>query len=373
MPNWEDLIELPDKPEDMEYGYMAALAKDPIYCTKETLADAIHDYSEITLVAVPDEKTYIIPGSNYETLLPVLKKRKRTYKKGIRAGFLYTALILGFMLLFNGASEGGFWADTTGKIYLLAFGILPIIDNYYELYITKRINESNFQRECREIRFSYWLNQKKVISIYISVGIIVALFILQLRYGLTDSIKLAGLTKTETGNGEYWRLLTCTLMHGSVIHIIFNGFALYIIGLMVIKISGFFHFISVFLVTALCGSIFSFLFTPAEMSVGASGGIMGLIGFILIISIKSKDIPRNILKSMVTTIIMVAIVGIAGYEMIDNAAHLGGLLGGILMALLFVKRNTPIPHSESILIKAMGIISLMVLSATAVGIAILLI
>jgi membrane associated rhomboid family serine protease len=132
---------------------------------------------------------------------------------------------------------------------------------------------------------------------------------------------------------------------------------------MVIRITGFSHFSIVFLFSGIIGSIFSLILMPNETSVGASGGIMGLIGFILIISINFKDnIPRNIIKSMLTTIILVTIIGISAIDIIDNAAHGGGLIGGIIVGLIMIRRRkNMIPYKPTLLVNILGITSTLIL------------
>jgi rhomboid protease GluP len=153
------------------------------------------------------------------------------------------------------------------------------------------------------------------------------------------------------------------LMHGGVMHILFNGLAIFAIGHLVIRITGFSYFVIVFLFSGLLGSLFSLFLLPTQTSVGASGGIMGLIGFVLIVSMKFKDsVPRNIIKTMLNTIMLTAIMGISAFDMIDNAAHGGGLIGGIIIGLILIrKRDNLIPYKPSILINIIGIVSAIVL------------
>lgn len=151
--------------------------------------------------------------------------------------------------------------------------------------------------------------------------------------------------------------------YGSIMHILFNSAALYVIGYRVIRISGFPYFAVVFLFSGLLGSLFRLFLLPSQSSVGASGGIMGLVGFMLIMSIKFKDhVPRNIIKSMLNSIILIAILGISAYDIIDNAGHAGGLIGGIIIGLLLIrKRDNMIPYKPTILVNILGIVSTIVL------------
>ncbi|NJO90771.1 MAG: rhomboid family intramembrane serine protease [Chloroflexia bacterium] len=365
MKNWEEQIELPNKASDIDYAYILISDDKPVICTQEEMLKVIENNEDVKFVTTPQNDRFIVLGSDFETLQPLLKKKKDSIKSNLYVGLVISVLWIGLMLLFSLTSDNGFWSDTTGKLNLLVFGVIPVLNSIYELISIRRINESNYIKESSEIKFNFWINQKKIISIFIVTGVLVLITLLQFITGLKDSVELAGLVKPKTLEGQYWRLLTCTLLHGSVMHILFNGIAIFIIGRMVIRITGFSYFSVVFLFSGLLGSIFSLYFMPKETSVGASGGIMGLIGFILILGLKFKDnIPRNIIKSMVNTIILVTIIGISASEMIDNAAHGGGLIGGILIGLLLIrKRENMIPYRPTLLINILGIASTLILIA----------
>ncbi len=363
MTNWEEQIVLPKKDPELEYGYILESDDEPVKCTKDELYDVIESDMNVVYVTTPQNSSFIIPGSDYETLQPLLRKKRSSIKTNLYFGIGYTVFFGGFMLLLNLNSNKGFWTDSPFRFLILVFGIIPVLDGLYELISIRRINELNFQKESSEIKFIFWINQKNIYSIYIVAGILLIITIIQFITGLGGSIELAGLVKLKTLNGEYWRLLTCMLMHGGVMHILFNGLAIFAIGHLVIRITGFSYFVIVFLFSGLMGSLFSLFLLPTQTSVGASGGIMGLIGFVLIVSMKFKDsVPRNIIKTMLNTIMLTAIMGISAFDMIDNAAHGGGLIGGIIIGLILIrKRDNLIPYKPSILINIIGIVSAIVL------------
>ena len=363
MKNWEEQIKLPNKQSDINYAYILKSDTEPVICSYEELLDTIENNKDVKYVATPQNECFFIPGTDYETLQPVLRQKKIDIKNNLNWGIVYTLLFGGIMCMFSVTSDEGFWANGSGKLNILIFGIIPVFNSLYELFSIKRINKSNYQKECTELKFDFWINQKRVISIFIVTGILILITIIQFVSGLNDSVQLAGLVKPNTLDGEYWRLLTCTLLHGSILHILFNGAAIFVIGRMVIRITGFSYFAIVFLFSGILGSIFSLFFMPSQTSVGASGGIMGLIGFILIISIKFNEIiPRNLIKSMLNTIILVAIIGISASDIIDNAAHGGGLIGGIIIGLLLIKkRNNMIPYTPNLWVNILGGISASIL------------
>lgn len=363
MKNWEEEIVLPAKETGTEYAYILKSSSIPIKCDKETLLKVIETEENVEFVTTPKNSTFIIPGSDFETIKPILFKKKASVKQNIVYAFIYIILFGGLMLLFNFSHQGNDNQTNTEKLYLLIFGIIPMISNYYEFFTLNRINESNYKKESEEIKFDYWVKLKTSYSIYICTGLLVLIFTFQLPFEFKKSIELAGLIKQKVLVGEYWRVLTAPLLHGGLLHIFFNAFALFIIGRTAIRITGFSYFALVFLFSAILGSLFSLYLMPLGTSVGASGGIMGLIGFILVISIKFKDeIPRNIIKSMIQAIILVGLLGISASKIIDNAAHLGGLVGGILAGLVLIRNtNKRIPYKPTIFVKMLGALSSIIL------------
>lgn len=88
--------------------------------------------------------------------------------------------------------------------------------------------------------------------------------------------------------GEIYRLITSTFLHGGIMHILFNMSALNIIGKEVEYIYGSKKYILIYILSALSGSLFSYLFNPNSVSVGASGAIFGLLGAMLVFGLKEK-------------------------------------------------------------------------------------
>lgn len=134
--------------------------------------------------------------------------------------------------------------------------------------------------------------------------------------------------------GEIYRLITSTFLHGGIMHILFNMSALNIIGKDVEYIYGSKKYILIYILSALSGSLFSYLFNPNSVSVGASGAIFGLLGAMLVFGLKEKNkIGKQYVKNILETLAINVIIGIT-ISNIDNYAHLGGLIMGALSALI---------------------------------------
>lgn len=197
------------------------------------------------------------------------------------------------------------------------------------------------------LRFETWLDLQKAPVTRLMLGLIGLVGLAQLMPG--DSISAAGLVKDSYRHGEWWRLLTSPLVHGNLIHFLMNGAALLYLGKRVEVFARWPHVPLVFLFAACIGGEASARFLHAT-SVGASGGLMGWLGFLLVFeSLHGRLVPRNARRRLVAGVLLTGLIGIIGFRFIDNAAHAGGLLAGVLYALIvFPKSSSPNrPNSTS--------------------------
>ena len=152
-------------------------------------------------------------------------------------------------------------------------------------------------------------------------------------------IQMGAKVNVLINSGEIYRLLTSAFLHGGIIHIFFNMSALSIIGREVEAVYGNKRYIAIYIISALGGSVVSYLFKPNSISVGASGAIFGLLGAMLIFGLKERDkIGKQYLKNILETIVLNVIIGIT-IPNIDNFAHLGGLIIGALTSLILFKNK----------------------------------
>jgi rhomboid protease GluP len=136
--------------------------------------------------------------------------------------------------------------------------------------------------------------------------------------------------------GEYWRLLTPMLLHGSITHILFNMYALYSFGRGLERIYGHTRFLLLYLLGALAGNVASFLLSPSN-SLGASTAVFGLVAAEGVSIYLNRRIlggqARGILMNVGFVIVVNLMLGFSSSG-IDNWGHLGGLVGGGVFALL---------------------------------------
>ena len=133
--------------------------------------------------------------------------------------------------------------------------------------------------------------------------------------------------------GEYWRLLTPMFLHGSILHLGFNLYALYILGRRIERFFGSFRFTLLFLIAGITGNLFSFFFTP-EWSLGSSTAIFGLLAAEGVFLYQHRELFGNLSRIALRQIIQVAVINflIGLSPGIDNWGHLGGLVGGVLFS-----------------------------------------
>lgn len=136
--------------------------------------------------------------------------------------------------------------------------------------------------------------------------------------------------------GQYYRLLTAVFLHGGIIHLALNMYALKAIGDLIEDYFGTKKFLAIYLISGVASTAVSYIFSP-YLSIGASGAIFGLFGSALVLGYKKKDtIGPQFLKSIVSVIIVNVIIGLSASN-IDNFGHFGGLIAGTIVGAALYK------------------------------------
>jgi len=131
--------------------------------------------------------------------------------------------------------------------------------------------------------------------------------------------------------GEIYRLFTANFLHGGIIHLAFNMYALYSIGPQVEELYGRVKYIIIYLLSGIGCSFLSYYMSPNTLSIGASGAIFGLLGALFIYALKNKN---SLKKGAIGNLLMV--IGVNLYigmtlPNIDNYGHIGGLIVGVIL------------------------------------------
>lgn len=182
---------------------------------------------------------------------------------------------------------------------------------------------------------------KKPLVVYILMGVTIFVFLLQAisQYGLFDGLDIPAAWGMKANSlivkGQWWRLFTPMLLHGSVLHLGFNMYALYIFGRGLEPYYGRARFLILYILAGFCGNAMSFFFSPAN-SYGASTAIFGLLGAEGMFLYQNQRLFGANARTALANILMIAVVNLViGLSPgIDNWGHIGGLIGGFSFAWL---------------------------------------
>ena len=308
-----------------------------------------------------DEITQLKLGITPEEFLAQQKESiRRNARWGIGIGSVIVLLhIIAFLYLFSiadaveeGLGEPLRWRLLFRSVFFL-IGLMSLAGGLWGLYYARKLKiEDLIPSEEAQAFLDRGARTRPLYSTFI-IACLVVVTIAQLATENFDSIyavgeesgKAAGLVKPLVWQGEWWRILTASALHGFFpLHLYFNSQALYGFGTLVEQLSNRAHLPIVFLCAVVGGGVFSLFFMPYIMSIGASGGIMGLIGYMAVFGYKRKQqLPSDFLRTMLLNIGAIAAFGLIGYQFIDNFAHLGGLLVGVLYGLVQVPAD---PHKD---------------------------
>lgn len=203
--------------------------------------------------------------------------------------------------------------------------------------------EGEFEQRLRERTPSLW-------ALYAVMALNVGVWLANLADGMNalqpataDLFRWgASSASAVVRDGELWRLLTATVLHGGLMHLALNLYALWVAGTQVCRWFGNGQFLLIYWGSALAGSALSLHFSAQQaISVGASGAVFGVLGAVLAGVVQHRErVPKSVVTQLLTSQGLFVAVSLAqGFvrEGIDNAAHIGGLLAGSGMAWLLVE------------------------------------
>jgi len=146
--------------------------------------------------------------------------------------------------------------------------------------------------------------------------------------------------QTFIDNNQWWRLVSPMFLHFSFAHLAFNCLWIYILGEKIERIDGSLTFISIVIFTAVSSNSLQYFWNGSSLFGGLSGVIYGLIGFCMIIEMDSSrdiyDIPPGLYMFMIIWMILgfMGVLELFGFGSVANFAHLGGLVSGIIFAMM---------------------------------------
>jgi len=200
--------------------------------------------------------------------------------------------------------------------------------------ITKEIN-SKTETDAKQAEAIFAKKDPIVTYSFITINIMLFIFMYMFGSGSTDITTLVtfGANNQElVRSGEIQRLFTSTFIHIGVLHLFVNCYALYIIGSQVESFFGKTKFLLVYFISAICASLLSISFGN-HISAGASGAIFGLLGALLYFGYHYRLYLGTVMKTQIIPLIILNLALGFVIQGIDNAAHIGGFIGGVLIAM----------------------------------------
>ena len=186
----------------------------------------------------------------------------------------------------------------------------------------------------------------KLLIILISAMFIVEMFFTA-HYGEKAIIILGAKWNEGITNGEYWRFFTCAFLHGGLMHLFLNLAGLYIFGKELESIYGSIKFLFICLLTSWGSTLASYTFSSG-IAIGASGIVFGIIGSLISFYFTQKGKVTGAdykFKSMYTLVIINLILGFM-MPRIDNSAHIGGIVTGLLSGWVLSPKYEIIKNKE---------------------------
>ncbi|MHB2017637.1 MAG: rhomboid family intramembrane serine protease [Candidatus Xenobia bacterium] len=197
----------------------------------------------------------------------------------------------------------------------------------------------------------------------VTIGLLVAcglMYALTATGNMDDLVQIYGIQiNSLISQGQWWRLVSAMFLHAGLVHLAVNGYALWILGAITERIYGHGRVLLIYLVAGLAGDLLTYYFLdPHEASLGASGAIFGLFGAMLVLELQ-KALPRLLQRPLMKGVLPWILLNLAlgfllpvlnpvfqqlgwigpqDHILINNYAHIGGLIGGTVTAWLIGPR-----------------------------------
>jgi len=162
--------------------------------------------------------------------------------------------------------------------------------------------------------------------------------------------------------GQWWRLVTACFLHAGLLHIGMNLWCIVDLGPEVESLFSTTKFVVLYLATGVCGFVASSWWS-AGLSVGASGAIMGLIGILIGASYHLGRLGKDYRGMLWRWVLYMLIFGLMPFFAVDNAAHVGGLLSGLVLGY-FVPHGEPQTRASENLWNALAILSVLIIAGS---------
>lgn len=363
-PVWARPEAFPKCPPSAPWGWVDRKGKCYPCETADSLAHAVSNDREdaLELAWSPASERLVVPEEIPEIADALLKLRNRNVRMdfdSLRQRFAVLTLVvtaLGIYQFFGAwampASQDLFQkflhvlslltrSTTLGLAVLgwLIFGFIPFYQAWKRLRELHQWTPARIASLVPAYRFESWLATQQAPLTWVFLVLIGVVYCMQAL--APHDVAAAGLVKEAYVAGEKWRLFTAPFLHGFLPHILMNGAAMWYLGRRIEILARWPHLPRVFLIAAWTGGEFSARFVDTP-SVGASGGLMGWLGFLLVFeTLHGRLVPIKSRRRLIAGVLLTGLIGLVGYRFIDNAAHAGGLIAGMIYAgIVFPKSSS---------------------------------
>ncbi len=346
LPAWAREEAFSIKPDNAPYGCVDHKKKSHGFGSLEELQKFLASgKSHLGWVWVPDHERLIAPEELEEFEKPLLKRRallahdEISYAK--RNLWVFGGVLV--WVLYATVSNGGdlFSSQVVGlsAILFLVLGVKPWWESRANLASVAKHQKGDLLQEVPEARFDLWLGLQRVWLVPVLIGLVIAVFAVQ--YFDPKAIEEAGIQKDRYRAGERWLILTGAFLHGGLLHLGMNASALWYLGRRTEILARWPHLAAVFFVSIIGAGWATVTFMPHTPSVGVSGAVSGLLGFLLVFETLHRPlVPRSARVNLLGMLVLMVIIGGLGFQMIDNAAHVGGLITGALYAVIVFPKSS---------------------------------
>jgi len=371
VPVWARPDAFPLKPDSAEksdgseaFGFIDPKGTHHTAEDAEALVDKVSkSRSGVDLVWTPESDRLVVP-EQVALLHQPLRARQTKHalqdcSDGIRMSLVFGSIMLWTLYAAwknsGGKIEALYTHQLTGLAALLLFmlGLLPLYEGWKAQRRLARTKASDLAEEIPDAQFDTWLHRQKIPVTYYLLGCLLLCGLIQVYHDwgsaeFKDSVIQAGLLKqvalqypSQADGTAWWRMLTAPMLHGNAIHFLMNAGGILYLGRRTETLARWPHLLIVFVAAMWIGGLASFYWIPDKIAVGASGGLMGLLGFMLVFEILHRRlVPKPARRRLLAGVVLMVVIGFLGMSFIDNAAHAGGLLAGMAYAAIVFPSST---------------------------------
>jgi len=146
-------------------------------------------------------------------------------------------------------------------------------------------------------------------------------------------VKYGGMHKALVFEGDFYRLITSSFLHAGLMHLIFNMYALFLLGKTTEGVLGSIKYFIVYFMSVLMGSLLSMVFVPEALHVGASGGLYGVMGALMYFGYNNRSVFGGLLRNSLVPLLAINLIFSIVVPGINFVGHLGGLVGGFFTTM----------------------------------------